>query len=62
MHQESQYNILNLSYHTFDLGLCDQLQSYVFGVFVDNKLVTKYPPEGNLTPVQAQKLNPIKSK
>lgn len=52
---ESQYNILNSSYHTFDLGVCEQLQSYTFGAYIGNKMVVN---SGNITPSETQALSP----
>ena len=42
----------------FNLGPCEEMQSYVTGFFVDDELVAKIPQSGNMTPALASMLNP----
>lgn len=42
----------------FNLGPCNEMESYVVGFFVGETLVIKIPPEGNMTPELASQIKP----
>lgn len=40
------------------LGPCGAMESYAFGVFIDDEMVAQLPDQGNMTPDLASQMNP----